>query len=138
MTRTPDQPQNLAALKSRWHHWCVPLILLMSVGTTMFAAGDPAGAKNLAGQKILPEGPGLAATFKGDNQIASHPEVIFADNFESGDFAKSWDDMRNKNGKVLKLVDQFKIEPLSIDPVARTDVTDGPATPRHALIPELH
>ena len=39
----------------------------------------------------LPEGPGLAAKYPGDANLAKDPAVFFADDFESGDL-KKWDD----------------------------------------------
>lgn len=44
-----------------------------------------------AAPDTLLEGPGLAARYPGEWEIAKDPAVLFADNFESGDLAK-WDD----------------------------------------------
>jgi len=51
----------------------------------------------------LPSGDGVASSFKGDSNIASHPSVIFAENFESTDFRKRWDEIRDQGGKVLSI-----------------------------------
>ncbi|MFO1496909.1 MAG: hypothetical protein U1G07_00680 [Verrucomicrobiota bacterium] len=56
---------------------------------------------NLASEKGLPEGRGLAASFRADDQIRSNPDVIFADNFEAGALGAGWDEVGNKGGKVL-------------------------------------
>ena len=48
------------------------------------AGGDAEGKANRAGQKELPSGPGLAAQFPGDAGLKGNAEVIFADDFESG------------------------------------------------------
>ncbi|HZO88573.1 MAG TPA: hypothetical protein VFB38_09560 [Chthonomonadaceae bacterium] len=55
-------------------------------------------------QHRLPEGPGLAAKYPGDQGIAHDPHVLFAENFESGpiaDLGKRWSDVSNAGGKVL-------------------------------------
>lgn len=69
-----------------------------------FGASDPEGRANIASQKLLPSGPGLAAEFPGDHGVNRHPEVIFADNFERGALGEGWDEVGNKGGKVLSLV----------------------------------
>jgi len=48
---------------------------------------------------------GLAARFPGDAGIASHPDVIFADDFEDGELGARWDEARNENEIVLSLTD---------------------------------
>jgi len=60
---------------------------------------------NLADRKELPSGAGLAARFPGDQGLQGSPEVIFADNFESGDLGRGWDETGNKQGKVLSWAD---------------------------------
>ena len=75
----------------------------MPLRSAALGAGDPEGEENLAGKKLLPSGPGLAARFVGDAKIANHPAVIFADNFEAGELAAGWDEARNK-ATVLSLV----------------------------------
>ncbi len=52
----------------------------------------------------LPEGAGLAAAFAADRGVSSHPAVIFAEDFESADFRRRWDEARDKGGKVLSRV----------------------------------
>ncbi|MCL2744328.1 MAG: hypothetical protein FWE67_10805 [Planctomycetaceae bacterium] len=47
--------------------------------------------ENVASDKFLPQGTGLAAQFKADTGIAEHPDVIFADNFEAGELGANWD-----------------------------------------------
>lgn len=56
----------------------------------------------------LPSGDGLARAFPADRGIASHPEVIFADGFESGD-AGAWDEATPKPG-ILSFPDPGKPE----------------------------
>lgn len=58
---------------------------------------------NIANQKKLPEGRGLAADFPGDAGLNKHAEVIFSDDFESETIGTNWDEVGNKNGKVLSL-----------------------------------
>ncbi len=60
---------------------------------------------NLALQKELPEGPGLAAGFVADAGIQTQPDVIFADDFESGTLGERWDETGNKDGQVLSFAE---------------------------------
>ena len=46
--------------------------------------GDPERWVNLAGKSELPSGNGLAAAFPGDVGLKASAQVIFADDFESG------------------------------------------------------
>jgi hypothetical protein len=66
---------------------------------------------NTAASSTLPQGKGLGAAFIGDEGIAAHPAVIFAHNFEQGDFRTAWDSCRDKNEKVLKLIDDSNAAP---------------------------
>lgn len=66
-----------------------------------------ANAGNLvaAGKSKLPGGDGLAAKFKADSGIGKHPSVIYANDFEAeGDWKKRWDEARDKEGKVLSII----------------------------------
>jgi hypothetical protein len=76
---------------------------LVAVITTA-AAADPEGRANLAGKSELPSGKGLAAAFPGDAGLKGNPQVVFADNFETGNLGDGWDEIGNKGGKVLQLV----------------------------------
>jgi len=76
--------------------------LLFATATQCADAGRPV---NVADQKTLPAGLGLAAAFAGDAGVRTDPNVIFADDFESDAVGKSWDEARNDNGKVLSLAD---------------------------------
>lgn len=58
---------------------------------------------NLAASSSLPQGPGLAARFKADRSIATHPAVIFADDFESGELGARWGE--KTAGQVLSFGD---------------------------------
>ena len=51
---------------------------------------------NVASNSALPKGEGLAAKYKADAGIAAHPDVIFADDFESGEIGSKWDDFSRK------------------------------------------
>jgi len=60
----------------------------------------------------LPEGPGLAARYAGDQGIARDRDVLFADDFQSGTLAeivKRWGSAQNPQGKALELVDDGPI-----------------------------
>jgi len=67
--------------------------------------GDPKGARNLAPDSGLPRGNGCAAKFAADRGIAAHPAIIFADDFEGGDYGTKWDSDRDDADAVLALVD---------------------------------
>jgi hypothetical protein len=72
------------------------------------AGGDPEGASNLGPGGGLPSGPGLAAKAKSDAGLDGHPDVIFRDDFESGGLGGGWDEIGNKDGKVLGFADPGK------------------------------
>ena len=65
-------------------YWALSLLLL---APAPFAARLRAEGTftNVAASGSLPQGPGLAARFTNDVGIGSHPAVIFADDFESGE-----------------------------------------------------
>ena len=65
----------------------------------LLGAEDP--FPNLAAHSDLPQGPGLAARFAADSDIASHSGVIFADNFETGELGARWDEKGVGKGKAL-------------------------------------
>jgi hypothetical protein len=75
------------------------------------AGGDPRGERNEAATGGLPQGKGLAARAVDGAGIAGHPQVIFADDFEGGDYAKKWDSPRDDEGAVLSLVDLSSEDP---------------------------
>ena len=55
-------------------------------------------------QAHLSQGSGLAAKYPGDVGIEDDAAVLFAENFETGtiiDLAKRWDNVSNKNDKVI-------------------------------------
>lgn len=84
-----------------------PVVPRALVGSLLLALGGLA-----AGQEVdtpirvnpspLPEGAGLAASFPGDQGIAQHPAVRFADDFETGPLTPRWDDVRNPKDAVLQ------------------------------------
>ena len=58
----------------------------------------------------LPRGPGLSSEYYGDVGIGNNSAVIFADNFEAGDYLAKWDDGIRRN--LLSLVDESAIDPV--------------------------
>ena len=76
------------------------LSLFLAVAWTSFSA-EPEAPVNLAGKKELPSGKGLAAAFPADAGIGKNPDVIFADDFETGKMGERWEETGNKNDKVL-------------------------------------
>jgi hypothetical protein len=77
------------------------LVWLIGPATTTLAQSD--SPIEWVGESPLPTGDGLAAKFAGDQQIESHPAVIFADDFESGELGAKWDDTNNR-GNALAFV----------------------------------
>jgi hypothetical protein len=84
------------------------VLVLLTISGPLQAGGDAEGKANLAGQGKWPSGPGIAAARVGDAGLRDHPDVIFADDFESGQVGESWDETSNKDGKVLTLADPGK------------------------------
>jgi hypothetical protein len=68
-------------------------------------AAEPDVFANLAARKLLPEGPGLAASAGAAAQWPTHVDVIFADDFEAGTLGQGWDETGNRGGEVLSFVD---------------------------------
>jgi hypothetical protein len=66
--------------------------------------GELESQVNLASKSELPSGNGLAASLPGDAGLKGNPDVIFADDFESGNLGGGWDETGNKNDKVLGFV----------------------------------
>jgi len=81
-----------------------PVLLSVALCGILHAGGDPEGKANKAATSTLPSGPGLAAGFTGDMGIDSHPDVIFADSFESTKLGSSWDEQTDPAKMVLSLV----------------------------------
>ena len=78
------------------------LVLLTAAGITLSRGGE-----NLVetGESKLPVGGGIASKFKADAGIAKHEAVIYANDFEAdGDWKKLWDEARDKDGKVLSII----------------------------------
>ncbi|MCZ7635495.1 MAG: hypothetical protein M5U12_05245 [Verrucomicrobia bacterium] len=71
------------------------------LGLVVVAAGVAAEERleNLAPKRLLPEGNGLAAGVSGDAGLRGHPDVIFADDFESGVLGAGWDETGNKGAR---------------------------------------
>ena len=61
---------------------------------------------SIPSQAQLPQGEGLAAQFPSDKNIAKHPAVIFAEDFEQGDIqaiAKRWSSATTRHASILTL-----------------------------------
>lgn len=76
-----------------------PLLIALATVAPLF--GD---TTNRVAESGLPRGAGFAADYPSDAGIAADPRTIFADGFESGDFA-AWDEHSTGEG-VLALVDE--------------------------------
>ena len=103
-------------------------LLAWSVYSPCFGQESSKERPNLASQSRLPSGKGLAAAFRGDRGLGSHPAVIFADSFEEDDYQSRWDSCRDKDGKVLSLVDESKSNPVVGHKSLRVEATLGQNT----------
>ncbi len=84
----------------------LPLAILFALSTAIASTlSTTAAPTNLLAQSDLPRGPGLAAHLPPGQSLPSHPAVLFADDFEHAELGKGWDEVGNKNGKVLTLSD---------------------------------
>jgi len=83
---------------------CVSSLLLLS---SAFATHPREIAP---GASPLPRGPGLSSAYYGDVGIESNPAVIFADNFEAGDYLTKWDSGNNRSS--LSLVNDSASDPV--------------------------
>jgi len=101
--------------------------VITALVTAAFGGGDPEGKANLAADSTLPAGPGLAAGFPSDAGLAKHDDVIFADDFETGELGATWDDSRNDGGKVLSFAEPGVSAPLG-KRCMRVDATLGQNT----------
>ncbi len=79
-----------------------PALTMALVSMTAVAEEDH---RNRAGDRLLPEGEGLAKAYPGDRGLSADPSVIFADAFADREALKGdWDEARNED-TVLALVD---------------------------------
>jgi hypothetical protein len=84
------------------HRVCASLCGAMLVVAGGAWGSDPEGVNNQAGKHELSSGRGLAALFPGDAGLKTNEQVIFADDFETGNLGNGWDETSNKEGKVLQ------------------------------------
>lgn len=85
---------------------CLALVCCaVLAGPRAVSAAGPGPKLNLAPEKHLPEGPGLAAAFTGDAGLRESGDVIFADDFENGELGAGWDETGNPNQNVLSFAD---------------------------------
>ena len=89
--------------RKRWGGWACAVVVGFAVLPIGFVS-DPEGKANLASQKLLPEGPGLASSSGGDAALAGKEEVILVDTFETQALGAGWDEVGNPGGTVLSLV----------------------------------
>jgi len=72
-----------------------PFLLLLCSGAPLFAL------------ESLPEGAGLSKQFPGDHNLSTHAAVLLAEDFENhslADLKSRWNEIENKDAKVLELV----------------------------------
>jgi hypothetical protein len=79
--------------------------IVVGLTAACFCVGDAGSAEPSRTRPVAALGDtGLAAAYSADRGIASHPSVIFAEDFESTDYQRRWDEARDKNRDVLSLV----------------------------------
>jgi len=94
------RPEFVDGTIQRLYRFAVVLIIAIALPAT---GADTNVRVNQADKSDLPSGAGFAATFPGDAGLKTSADVIFADDFESGDLGAGWDEIGNKKGKVLAL-----------------------------------
>jgi hypothetical protein len=102
LSAATTRPQASLPKACGWRHLGLAAAgLALALAGAATAGGDPDGKENRAAAKGLPAGPGLAARYPGDAGVKTDPQVVFADDFESGNLGDGWDEVRNQDGKVL-------------------------------------
>jgi len=84
-------------------------IVLLGLAATAARPGmadDPPPPRDVTAESDIPRGAGIAAKFPADRGIAAHPAVIFAEDFEEEGFRERWDEVRDRDGEVLRLADE--------------------------------
>lgn len=79
-----------------------PVARLVALAAIIILVNPSPAAPTVADSR-LPGGSGIAASFTGDRDIASHAAVIFAEDFESTDYKRRWDEARDDRREVLSL-----------------------------------
>ena len=80
---------------------------------------------------VLPEGPGLAARYRGDAGIGKHPAVVFVEDFRGGpleELRARWSDISNRDGQVLAFAEDApagSASPRSLRLTATRDANSG-------------
>ncbi len=77
------------------------LFACLLIAAPVLGEGDPRGEKNLAGKSDLPQGGGLAAN--AESPLSSHPDVIFAEDFQRDGYRDRWDSVRDDENAVLSI-----------------------------------
>ncbi len=99
----PDS-RSTRALPFFWKRWRT--VMRVTMVCVLFLVPSVTRADhndNLSQVSDLPRGQGLANAFAVDEAIETHADVIFADNFERGDFRQRWDSVRDTDNAVLSL-----------------------------------
>ena len=99
--------------RSSWiHHGAnmrqIGQCLALALWTSFICAAIGQAAEplpNMSATSRLPQGVGLAGAVTGDRGMEDSADVIFADDFEAGDFRQKWAEVRDTQQAVLSLVD---------------------------------
>lgn len=73
------------------------LITNLVINTGLMAISQDATAIQSIQASQLPRGLGFSTNFQSDQNIESHPAVIFADDFETGELGEKWDETSNRS-----------------------------------------
>lgn len=103
MNRSRPAPHSLFVNRSTKACFLATL-LLYQLSVLLDARAEERAFTNTVADSSLPQGPGLAARFVADSRIGSHPAVIFADDFDSGDLGARWDEQSPAKDNALSLV----------------------------------
>jgi len=102
----------------------VAALLLLAIGLIGALGRTGCEAPTAAAQESLPSGPGLAAAYPGDREIAGDPAVVFAADFEGADFS-AWDDLDGNRPPEVELT----TEPANVHAGAQAAQLTVPAGP---------
>ncbi len=93
--------------------WLQPLVccvaILVALANPHVACSQTEAPIQLIEPSRLPAGAGLAAKLAPGQLLVEHPAVKFAEDFETGELGAKWDEVNNRGGKVLSLVDESSV-----------------------------
>ena len=87
-------------MQNTMNYWVATVGVALMIGLWDSALAQTIAPVELVHQSTLPSGSGLALNVSRGEKLASHPKVIFADDFESGEIGAMWDEVSNRGGSL--------------------------------------